>query len=79
MNSKLVRAIGAVGALFNLVGVQAYLAHVGAGGRLPDFPGGGRRSSRSSTPSIAGLRTTGSDFTTLTFIPRSRHNPKIVG
>jgi hypothetical protein len=29
MNSKLVRAIGAVGALFNLAGVQAYLAHVG--------------------------------------------------
>ena len=29
MNSKLVRAIGAVGAVFNLAGVQAYLAHVG--------------------------------------------------
>ncbi|MES2754587.1 MAG: hypothetical protein V4659_07980 [Pseudomonadota bacterium] len=29
MNSKLVRAVGVVGALFNLGGVQAYLAHVG--------------------------------------------------
>lgn len=29
MNSKIVRTIGAVGALFNLAGVQAYLAHVG--------------------------------------------------
>lgn len=32
MNSKLVRVIGAVGALFNLAGVQAYLAHVGVFG-----------------------------------------------
>lgn len=35
MNSKMVRAIGAVGALFNLGGVQAYLTHVGVLGAPP--------------------------------------------
>lgn len=29
MNNKIVRIVGVVGTLFNLVGVQAYLAHVG--------------------------------------------------
>lgn len=41
MNGKAIRAIGAAGALFNLVGVQAYLAHVGVFGAEAAAPPGG--------------------------------------
>lgn len=40
MNSKVVRVIGALGALFNLEGVHAYLRHVGAVGAAAPPEGG---------------------------------------